>query len=227
MEFLKNTFYKIIGSKNTHRIRKIYFLGKYGINIDNAFDVIKLVQITSKDYYNKKYKTDVEIGDFTYGTPAINAGGEGPKLKIGKYCSIGSEVVIMLGGEHHVDWITTYPFKSMLHNFKYIEGTREDSRIKGDVIIGNDVWIGSNAKIMSGVSIGDGCVIGANALVTKNMPDYSICVGVPAKVIKKRFECEIIEKLKIMAWWNWPIENICKIIPVLQSNKINDLIRYY
>jgi hypothetical protein len=98
---------------------------------------------------------------------------------------------------------------------------------KGDIIIGNDVWIGSGVKILSGVTIGDGCVIGANALVCKNVPSYSVCGGVPARLIKNRFSDEIIKKLEFIKWWDWSETDIIKIIPILQGNDFTVLFEYY
>lgn len=98
---------------------------------------------------------------------------------------------------------------------------------KGDIVIGNDVWIGSNAKIMSGVHVGDGSIIAANAVVTKDVEPYTVVGGVPAKMIKKRFPDEIIEMLEQMKWWNWDYEDIYDVVPLLQSGNVNGLIAYY
>lgn len=168
--------------------------------------------------------TIVEIGDFTYGKPTIRYWDDKTSLKIGKYCSIAEGVTIVLGGEHRVDWISTYPFNVFLNSFSNIDG---HPHTKGDVIVGNDVWIGSNAKIMSGVRIGDGCVIAANAVVTKDIPDYCICGGLPAKVIRQRFPDDVIEKLRSIRWWDWPDKDICKVIPILQSGDVAALLDYY
>ena len=94
---------------------------------------------------------------------------------------------------------------------------------KGDIIIGNDVWIGYDAVIMAGVKIGDGAVIGARAVVTKDVEPYSIVGGVPAKEIRKRFAPDIIEKLKTLQWWNWPVERIKESIYLIQSGDIEAL----
>lgn len=165
-----------------------------------------------------------EFGDFTYGTPQVLSWGEPSRLIVGKFCSIADHVTIMLGGEHNVDWVTTYPFNALLRSFSNIQG---HPKTKGDVVVGNDVWIGDGAKILSGVHIGDGCVIGGNALVTKNMPPYSICGGNPAKVIKYRFEPEIIAKLLEIKWWDWAPNLIYQAVPYLQSNEIKGLFEFY
>jgi acetyltransferase-like isoleucine patch superfamily enzyme len=166
----------------------------------------------------------VNIGDYTYGHPKLNHIDGKTKLSIGKFCSIAEGVIIVMGGEHHSDWVTTYPFNVLLKNYRNIKG---HPYTKGDITIGNDVWIGGNTKIISGVKIGDGCVVGANSLVTKDIPDYSICGGVPAKIIRKRFSEKTIEKLREIKWWDWQEKDLCEIIPLLQSSNIDGLIEYY
>ncbi|MBO5443963.1 MAG: CatB-related O-acetyltransferase, partial [Muribaculaceae bacterium] len=94
---------------------------------------------------------------------------------------------------------------------------------KGDIVIGNDVWIGYDAVIMAGVTIGDGAIIGTRAVVTKDVEPYSIVGGVPAKEIRKRFASEVINKLMEIQWWNWPIEKIRSSIPDIQSGNIDAL----
>ena len=94
---------------------------------------------------------------------------------------------------------------------------------KGDIIIGNDVWIGFEAVILAGVTIGDGAIIGARAVVTKDVPPYTIVGGVPAKPIKKRFDKNIITHLLRMKWWDWPDKKIAQNIEAIQSGNINKL----
>lgn len=175
---------------------------------------------------NRTFKVDfIEIGDFTYGTPDIRFWDNKTHLTIGKFCSIAANVIIMLGGEHRTDWVSTYPFNALLKEYSYIKGHPAS---KGDIVIGNDVWIGSGAKIMSGVTIGDGAVIGANTLVSKNVPDYYIAVGVGSGYnMRPRFDSSTISRLCECKWWNWDLEDIAKVIPMLQSNDINGIIDYY
>jgi acyl-[acyl carrier protein]--UDP-N-acetylglucosamine O-acyltransferase len=100
-------------------------------------------------------------------------------------------------------------------------------RTKGDIVIGNDVWIAGDAKIMSGVSIGDGAVIGANSLVAKDVPAYAIYAGNPARLIRMRFSDEDIKTLEELKWWDWPLEHIYAAMPILNSNDIQALKRYH
>ena len=157
----------------------------------------------------------VTIGDFTYGQPLILTWGENTKLTIGKFCSIGANVQIYLGGNHHTDWLTTYPFNVLLKDqYPGIDG--EVAATKGDITIGNDVWIGNNVMIMSGVTIGDGAVIAAGAVVTRDIPPYSIAGGVPAHFKKARMDALSLATSGI-SWWDWPLEKLAEAIPILMS----------
>lgn len=170
------------------------------------------------------YPDFIEFGDYTYGKPAIHFWDDKTKVKIGKFCSIADGVTILAGGEHKSDWISTYPFNALIDEFRYIKG---HPATKGNIIIGNDVWIGNNAKILSGVTIGDGAIIGSNALVCKDVPPYSIVGGNPAKLIKYRFDQDTIDKLLKVQWWNCNEETLIKIIPILQSQDLKKLFKYF
>ena len=160
-------------------------------------------------------------GKYTYGTPIIREWGEGAKLTIGNFCSLAENIHIYLGGNHKTDWVTTYPFGHMHKNiFNIFDGTGHPST-KGDVIIGNDVWIGINATIMSGITIGDGAVIAANSHVVKNVAAYSIVGGNPAKFIKYRFTPEQIEKLLQIKWWYWEDSKINEFTSLLCNTDID------
>ena len=132
----------------------------------------------------------VEVGKRTYGRLLIYNDIKGRKLKLGSYCSVADEVTFLLGIDHRTMNISTYPFKQML-----VDRYSFDAISKGDIVVDDDVWIGYRATIMSGVHIGQGAVIAAGAVVTKDVPPYAIVGGVPAKVIKYRFETEIIKEL--------------------------------
>ena len=183
---------------------------------------------TKNIFFDRPYK----IGEFTYGKPIIFEWDEGTNLKIGKFCSISEAVVIFLGENHHLDWVTTYPFiatqvRAMQSDLINTENINEQPFTKGDVIIGNDVWIGRGTTIMSGVEIGDGAVIGACSVVTKNIAPYEIAAGNPARVIRKRFDEKTIEKLLKLKWWDWDIGQINEEIELLCNNKFDKLFTKY
>lgn len=143
----------------------------------------------------------------------------GDKLIIGKFCQIGKGVeFIMNGANHKLTAATTFPF--------YIfEGWEQKPNIKdltskGKTVVGNDVWIGQNVTIMPGVHIGDGAIIGANSVVAKDIPPYSVAVGNPAVVKKKRFDDELIDLLLKFKWWDKSIEEINKLIPILSCSDL-------
>ena len=156
----------------------------------------------------------VECGDFTYGIPIVHQWDDTTRLRVGKFCSIGGGVNILLGGEHHHEWLTTYPFDVLL------DGGQAKS--KGDVIIGNDVWIGDFVTILSGVTIGDGAVIGAGAVVRKDVPPYAIVKGDPAEISKWRLIG--YDALLVLKWWDWPVEKIAAAESILQSGDIYQLV---
>ena len=164
-----------------------------------------MIKVTfTRDVYPNDAYPNYDVGEYTYGVPRIIDFLGKYKLKIGKFCSIADGVFIFLDGSHRMDLFSTYPVMSVTDNWDnnyYIRG-------KGDVIIGNDVWIGHEAIIMSGVKIGHGAVIGARAVVTKDVPDYAIVVGNPARVAKFRFNQKQIANLLESKWWDQPIEKI-------------------
>jgi acetyltransferase-like isoleucine patch superfamily enzyme len=163
-----------------------------------------------------------EIGRASYGNPAIRDWGEGASLKIGAFCSMAAGVKIFLGGEHRTDWVTTFPFPVLWKKQAgHIPG---HPKTRGDVIIGNDVWIGTEAIILSGVHIGDGAVIGARAVVASDVPPYAIVAGNPARLVRLRFADNLIERLQKVAWWNWDDERIARHMHLLLSEDIGAFI---
>lgn len=171
----------------------------------------------------------MDVGKHTYGTQhlSISSWGEGSKLKIGSFCSIGANIKIILGGNHRIDWVTTYPFGHVNNNkFNKFNGFGHP-KSNGDIIIGNDVWIGTNATIMSGVIIGDGAVIANNSHVVKNVDPYCVVGGNPAKLIKKRFDDNTIDKLLELKWWDMEDEEINNITPLLCSPNLNELFKLF
>jgi acetyltransferase-like isoleucine patch superfamily enzyme len=179
--------------------------------------------VYTKDLLKADFLT---VGDFTYGTPDILRfpNGENGKVFIGKFCSIAIDVKIFTGGNHRIDWVSTFPFNQFGKSFPSAEGILGQPSTKGDVIIGNDVWIGQGAIILSGIKIGDGAVIGAYTLVAKDVEPYAVVVGNPMKIIKKRFDEETIEKLLHIKWWNWDIAKIKTEVQNLCSDNISNFI---
>jgi len=176
----------------------------------------------------------MSFGKYTYGCVNIYWQNNDAKLIVGNFCSIESNVKVYLGdnqvylvGNHRTDWVTTYPFGHIHKNvFNNFNGEGHPST-KGDVNIGNDVWIGNNVTIMSGVKIGDGAVIGAGSVIAKDVPPYTIWVGNPAKMIKKRFTDEQIEKLLKLKWWNWSENQVREEASLLWSNNLDKFLEKY
>lgn len=179
-----------------------------------------------REKIRRKYPqvSQCECGDFSYGPFEVwKDRSRKEKLTIGKFCSFAENVLFLLGVEHRPDYCTTYPFGNLMNEFLVGDCTWS----KGDIVVGNDVWVGIGARILSGVTIGDGCVIGAGAIVAKSIPPYSIVVGNPGRIVKKRFDEETIEKLLLMKWWNWNYKDIYHAIPLLLSTDIDGLFSYY
>ena len=148
------------------------------------------------------------------------------KLIIGKFCSIACGTKFLFNcANHTLKSLSTYTFPLF-----YEEWELEKSNIttvwdnKGDIVIGNDVWIGYEAVIMAGVHIGDGAIIAARAVVTKDVPPYTIVGGTPAKEIRKRFDAEVIQQLLLLKWWNWSTDKIRKCLPYIMEGKMNELL---
>ena len=151
----------------------------------------------------------------------------GDKLKIGKFCSIACGAKFLFtSGNHAMQSLSTYTFPIFFEEWgldpKDIRSAWDN---KGDIVIGNDVWIGYEAVIMSGVKIGDGAIIGTRAVVTKDVEPYTIVGGVPAKPIRKRFDDETIKALEALRWWDWEFEEIQKKLPAIQSGDLAQLVK--
>jgi virginiamycin A acetyltransferase len=147
----------------------------------------------------------------------------GDKLIIGRFCMIASGVTFIMNGANHLtDAFSTYPFAIFGQGWEHAMAGKAYPQ-KGDIIIGNDVWIGYNATIMAGVRVGDGAIIAANATVTKDIEPYTIVGGNPAREIKKRFTPEVIARLLELQWWNWDAEKITRNVQHLTSNDMECL----
>lgn len=147
------------------------------------------------------------------------------KLQIGKFCSVACGAKFLFNSANHTLYsLSTYPFPLFFEEWglekKDVTNAWDN---KGDIVIGNDVWIGYEAVILAGVTIGDGAIIGTRAVVTKDVPPYTIVGGVPAKSIKKRFSEETISTLLEIQWWNWSKERIARNIGAIQSGNIEQL----
>ena len=167
---------------------------------------------------------NIIVGDFTYfadkdfeSRVVHHYDFIGDRLIIGKFCQIAAGVTfVMNGANHQMNAVTTFPF--------YIfEGWDEKAPalsqlpLKGDTVVGNDVWIGQNATILPGVRIGDGAIIGLNSVVGTDIPPYTVFAGNPARHIRNRFDDELTEMLLKLRWWDMPVEKINALIPVLTS----------
>lgn len=170
---------------------------------------------------------NIIVGDFTYIADSEFESHvshlyewNGDKLIIGKFCQIAAGVeFIMNGANHQMNAVTTFPFYT-LDGWNMSPPEKCDLPLKGNTVIGNDVWIGQNAVILPGVCIGDGAIIGANSVVGSNVDPYSKVVGNPARVIQKRFDDEMIDLLLKFRWWDKSIDEINRLIPSLTSSEL-------
>lgn len=178
---------------------------------------------------------NIEIGEYTIYNDFVNDPCDfeknnvlyhypinGDKLKIGKFCSIacGSKF-LFTSANHTLGSLSTYTFPIFFDEWELnAKNIRSAWDNKGDIVIGNDVWIGYEAVILSGVTIGDGAIIGTRAVVTKDVPPYTIVGGVPAKPIRRRFDDETIAELLSLRWWDWDREKISRNISAIQSGNI-------
>jgi virginiamycin A acetyltransferase len=177
---------------------------------------------------------NIEVGDFTYYDDFENVENfeknvryhfdfTGDRLKIGKFCMIASDVSFIMNGANHLtEGISSYPFAVFGGDWaNAMEGKTYPNR--GDIVVGNDVWLGYKSVVMSGVTIGDGAIIGAYSVVTKDVPPYAIVGGNPAKIIRKRFSDFDIERLLTLAWWDWDFDKISQHVKHLTGNNLDAL----
>lgn len=165
------------------------------------------------------------MGPHSYGRPHVIAFPNEPTVRIGRYCSVAPQVTIFAGGNHRVDWVSTYVFNSVPGLSQQLTDTHPAS--KGPVIIENDVWIGYGATVMSGVRVGDGAVVAARAVVTRDVRPYAIVAGCPAREVRRRFSDAQIAELLAIAWWNWSDSEVESAVPHLCSAEIETFIERY
>lgn len=181
-----------------------------------------------RNFFRKRKKEGeyVFVDKYTYIDGKLDVfycGGQ-DKLKIGKFCSVAKNATFLLSGDHRHEWVTTYPFPALYRTWKGAEKITGHPKDKGNIVVGNDVWIGRNSIILSGVSIGDGAVIAAGSVVTKDVEPYSIVGGVPARMIKYRFNAGQIKALLEMKWWDWEFEKINRNLTKLCNSNVDDFI---
>ena len=190
--------------------------------------------------YLKNVITDpaITVGDYTMYNDFVNApvGFEKnnvlyhypinrDRLIIGKFCSIACGAKFLFNSANHtLSSLSTYPFPLFFEEWGLEKrNVAESWDNKGDIVLGNDVWIGYEAVIMAGVTIGDGAIIGARAVVTKDVPPYTVAGGIPAKPIKKRYPEETIAALSELKWWDWPENRIAQNLHAIQAGQLNEL----
>lgn len=166
-----------------------------------------------------------DIGAHSYGEPELLDFGQDCRLIMGKFCSIAARVTIILGGNHRSDWATTYPFPDLPETWPEARNISGHPADKGDIVIGHDVWLCYGATLLSGARVGDGAVIAAGAVVTGEIPPYAIAAGNPATTRKSRCRPELIPRLLRLAWWDWPEEKIRQNLPLLCSDRLEELLR--
>ncbi len=167
----------------------------------------------------------VQVGVGTYGIPKVELFAyDNTRLVIGSYTSIAKAVTFILGGNHPLDRVTTYPLRIM----RRLPGAGQDGypSSKGDVRVGSDVWIAYGATILSGVHIGNGAVVSARSVVASDVPDYGVVGGNPAKLIRYRFDPEVRLALLQISWWSWPDWVVDSAAPHLAGNDIASFIAW-
>ncbi len=186
----------------------------------NGIDTVTYVKPTIKN-------PNIIVGDFTYFSDTNfeshvthHYDFYDDKLIIGKFCQIASGVnFIMNGANHQMNAVSTFPFY-ILDGWDQNVPSLAEMPIKGDTTVGNDVWIGQDVTILAGVTIGNGAIIGANSVVGSDVPAYSIVAGNPAKLIRKRFDDELISLMEQFKWWDKEIDEINALIPLLSNSDL-------
>lgn len=197
-------------------------------NKPNPNTIFPLPNINTLTFVKPTIKNpNIVVGDFTYFADTDfekhvthHYDFIGDKLIIGKFCQIGAGVeFVMNGANHQMNAVSTYPFY-IFGSWDQSAPSKEDLPLKGDTVVGNDVWIGQNSTILPGVHIGDGAIIGLNSVVTRDVPPYTIVAGNPAKTVRKRFDDELIDLLLKLKWWDKSVEEINALIPLLSCSDL-------
>ncbi|UVO07231.1 Vat family streptogramin A O-acetyltransferase [Pectobacterium polonicum] len=204
-----------------------------GPDPDNRYPMVGFPQVCFIN--NVVTNPNIEIGDYTYYDDPDGAENFeqnvlyhypflGDKLIIGKFCAIARGAkFIMNGANHRLSGLSTYPFQIFGDGWEKVTPKPEDLPYKGDTVIGNDVWIGYDALIMPGVHIGNGAIIASRAVVTADVPAYTVIGGNPAKILKARFAPDVINALETLSWWDWPIEKITRHLDIIAAGDIDAL----
>ena len=182
--------------------------------------------------------TNIQVGDYTMYNDFVNDPRDfeknnvlyhypvnGDRLEIGKFCSIACGAKFLFTSANHaLRSLSTYPFPIFFDEWELdAKDIRSAWDNKGDIILGNDVWVGYEAVILSGVTIGNGAIIGTRAVVTKDVPPYTIVGGVPAKPLRRRFDDKTVERLLALRWWDWEEEKIKRHIAAIQAGNMEAL----
>ncbi len=200
-------------------------------NAPNPNSVYPIAGYDKEIYIKPTIKNkNIIVGDFTYIADSEfeshvthHYDWNDDKLIIGKFCQIAAGVeFVMNGANHQMNCVSTFPFYT-LEGWRMDPPSIENLPIKGDTIIGNDVWIGQNSVILPGVCIGDGAIIGANSVVGSNVEPYTVVAGNPAKKIRKRFDDELIQLMLDFKWWDKEIEEINDLIPILTCSDLESV----
>lgn len=180
----------------------------------------------------------IQVGEYTYYDDPMDSEDfekhvthhydfNGDRLIIGKFCAIGKGVeFIMNGANHRMCSVTTYPFNIMGGGWEKCTPTLDELPLKGDTVVGNDVWFGQNVTVLPGVHIGDGAIIASNSVVASDVPPYCVAGGNPCRVIRRRFDEVLTAYLLDLKWWDWPAEKIFRNLETLCSGdleKIRDI----